>query len=74
MQALQIGIGIVLVTLGALAFLRTRRLVQFVAGLEEPPLSQAHRDRITSIAFIYHLIAALTSLSGLGVILLALTD
>lgn len=71
---MQICVGIVLAVLGVLAFLRTQKLVEFVAGLEDPPLTRAHRDRITSIAFVYHLIAGLTSLSGLGVILLALTD
>jgi len=73
-EAIQIGIGIVLIVLGTFAFLRTRRLLQFLVALEEPPLSQAHRDRIASTAFIYHLIAGLTSLAGVGVILLAVAN
>lgn len=72
--ALQIAVGVVLVGLGVGAFLRTRTLLQFMVDIEEPPLSQAHLDRITNIAYIYHLIAGLTLLSGLGVILLALAD
>jgi hypothetical protein len=72
--ALQIAVGVVLVVLGVVAFLRTRKLLQFMVDLEEPPLSQAQQDRITNIAYIYHIIAGLTLLSGLGVVLLALAD
>jgi uncharacterized membrane protein YfcA len=70
-EGLQIIVGVFLVALGVLMFLRTRLLIQYVASLEEPPLSQAHRDRISGIVFVFHLIAGFTSLSGLAVMLLA---
>lgn len=73
MRALQIVIGAGLIVIGVVAFLRTRHLIALLTTMEEPPPSQAHRDRIDAITWSYHLIAALTSVSGLLVVALAIT-
>lgn len=66
----QLIIGGVLIVMGVYAFFRTRQLIRYLAEIESPPISRMDKDRITSIVFVYHLIAGLTTLAGLAILAL----
>jgi hypothetical protein len=74
MQAVQIVVGSLLVVLGVVGSLRTRRLVRYLVSLSDPPLTQAAKDRISASTLLYHLIAGLTVVGGLAVVLLTLSE
>lgn len=66
----QLIIGGVLIVIGIYAFFHTRQLIRHLAEIESPSISRMDKDRITSIVFVYHLIAGLTTLAGLAILAL----
>ena len=67
MDVAQVVIGVALLALGLVGHLRTRHLLRYLSDLGDRPLAQEHMDRVTVIAWAYHMIAGLTIVAGIAV-------